>query len=75
MFLCCYREFFGSSHQRCSLGTPFLQKTSRRLLLSFYEKILTNLLIDKQTKVQKRFIYAEKKQSMEQRETNSDASY
>ena len=68
MFLCCYSEVFRSSHQSCSLRTPFLQNTSRRLLLSFYKKILTNLLIVKQTKVQKRFIYGEKKRSMEQRE-------
>ena len=29
----------------------------------------------RQTKVQKRFIYGQKKESMEQRETNSNASY
>ena len=53
MFLCCYSEVFRSSHQSCSLRTPFLQNTSRRLLLSFYKKILTNLKIVRQTKVKK----------------------
>ena len=61
MLLCCYSEVFRSSHQSCSLRTPFLQNTFRRLLLSFYKKILTNLQNVRQTKAQKRFIYGEKK--------------
>ena len=62
MFLCCSNsEVFRSSHQSYSLRTPFLQNTSRRLLLNFYKKILTNLYIVRQTKVQKRFMYGEKK--------------
>ena len=55
--------------------TPFLQSTSRRLFLSFCKKILANLNNVRQTKVQKRFIYVEKKQSMEEGETNANASY
>ena len=39
----CYSEVSRSSHRRCSIRTPFLQNTSRRLLLSFYKKMLTNL--------------------------------
>ena len=31
----CYSEVSRSSHRRCSIRTPFLQGTSRRLLLSF----------------------------------------
>ena len=42
---------------------------------SFYEKILTSLKNVRQTKVQKILIYGEKKEIMEQRETNSNASY
>ena len=61
MFLCCYSEVFRSSQQSCCLRTPFLQNTSRRLLLNFYKKILTNLQIVRQSKVQKRFMYGEKK--------------
>ena len=57
------------------LRTPFPQNTSRRLLLSFYKKILTNLMSVRQTKVQKRFIYGEKKESMKQWETNSNATH
>ena len=57
------------------LRTPFLQNTSRQLLLSCYRNILTNLKNVKQTKVQKRFNYGAKKESMEQRERNSNASY
>ena len=41
------------SRRRCSIRTPFLQDTSRRLFLSFYEKILTNVNNVRQTKVQK----------------------
>ena len=66
-----YGEISRSSHRRFSLRTPFLQNTSRRLLLRFYQKILTNLKNIRQ----KRFIYGEKKQNMKQRETNSNASY
>ena len=57
------------------LRTPFLQNTSIRLLLSFYKKVLTNLKNIRQTKAQKRFISGAKKESMEPRETNSNASY
>ena len=71
----CYSEVSRSSHRRCSIRTPFLQNISRQLLLSFYKKILTNVMNVRQTKEQKRFIYGEKKESMEQRETNSNASY
>ena len=71
----CYSEVSRSSHRRRSIRTPFLQNTSRGLLLSFLKKILTNLKNVRQTKVQKRFFYGEKKESMEQRETNSNASY
>ena len=39
----CYNEVFRSSRRRYSIRTPFLQKISRRLLLSFYKKILKNL--------------------------------
>ena len=53
----------------------FLQNTSTRLLLSFYKKILRNSKNVRQTKVQKRFIYGEKKEIMEQKETNANASY
>ena len=42
---------------------------------SSYEKILTSLKNIRQTKVQKILIYGEKKEIMEQRETNSNASY
>ena len=63
----CHSEVSRSSHWRCSLRTP------RRLLLSFYNKILKNLKNVRQIKVQKRFIDGEKKQSMEQRETNANA--
>ena len=45
----CYSEVSRSSHRRCSIRTPFLQNTSRRLLLSFYKKILTNLKNVRQT--------------------------
>ena len=41
----------------------------------FLQKDITNLKHVRQKKVQKWFIYREKKQSMEQRETNSSASY
>ena len=71
----CHSEVPRSSYQRCSIRTPFLQNTSRRLLLSFYKKIFTNVKNVRQTKVQKVFIYREKKESLEQRETNSNASY
>ena len=71
----CYSEASRSSHRRCSIRTHFLQNTSRRLLLSFYKKILINAKNVRQTKVQKRFIYGEKKECKEQRETNSNASY
>ena len=46
-----------------SLKTPFLQNTSRRLLLSFYRKILTNLKNVRQTKVQKGLIYRERRKA------------
>ena len=56
----CQSLFFNSWH-RCFpvnfaklLRTPFQQDTSRRLLLSFYKKILTNLKNLRQTKIQKR---------------------
>ena len=57
----CYSEVSRSSHRRCSIRTPFLQNTSRWLLLSFHKKILTNVKNGRQKKVQKRFIYGEKK--------------
>ena len=53
----------------------FLENTSIQLLLRFYKKILTNLKNVRRTKVQKRFIYWEKEQTMEQTEKNSYASY
>ena len=59
----CYSEVSRSSHRRCSIRTPFPQNTSRRLLLSFYKKILTNLKNFRQIKVQKRFIYGEKRKA------------
>ena len=48
----CYSEVSRSSHRRCSIRTPFLQNTSKRPLLSFYKKILTNVKNVIQTKVQ-----------------------
>ena len=56
----CHSEVSRSSDRRYSLRTPFLQNTSRRLLLNIYKKILTNLKNARQTKVQKGFIYGEK---------------
>ena len=55
-----------------ALQEHLFYRTPRRLLLSFYNKILKNLRNVRQTKVQKRFIDGEKKQSMEQRETNAN---
>ena len=71
----CYSEVSRGRYRRCSVRTPFLQNTSRLLLLHFCKEILTNLKNVRQTKVPKRFTYGEKKQSIEQRETNSNASY
>ena len=63
----CQSLFFNSWH-RCFpvnfaklLRTPFQQDTSRRLLLSFYKKILTNLKNLRQTKIQKRIHLRRKK--------------
>ena len=63
----CQSLFFNSWH-RCFpvnfaklLRTPFQQDTSRRLLLSFYKKILTNLKNLRQTKIQKRIQKKKKK--------------
>ena len=73
----CYSEVSRGHYRRCSVRTPFLQNTSRLLLLHFCKDKfnMTNLKNVRQTKVPKRFIYGEKKQSIEQRETNSNASY
>ena len=45
------------------IRTPFLENTSRWLLLSFHKKILTNLKNVRQMKVQKRFIYGKKRKA------------
>ena len=79
--------YIGSSQQRCSVRNRVLRNfkkfIGKHLCRSlFFNKIaglspatiLTKLQIVRQTKVQKRFMYGEKKQSMEQRETNSNAS-
>ena len=62
------QSLFLNSWQRCFpvnfakfLRTPFQQDTSRRLLLSFYKKILTNLKNVRQTKIQKRIHLRRKK--------------
>ena len=57
----CYSEFSRNNHRRCFIRTPFLQDTSRKLLLSFYKKMLTNVKNVRQMEVQIRFIYGEKK--------------
>ena len=55
-----------------ALQEHLFYRTPRRLLLSFYNKILKNLRNVRQIKVQKRLIDGEKKQSLEQRETNAN---
>ena len=49
----CHTEVSRSSHRRCLVSTPFLQETSRRLLLSSLKKIFTNLRISDKQKHQK----------------------
>ena len=69
-----YIEVSTSSYLRCPIRTPFLQNTSRRLPLSFYKKISTNLRNIIQTKVQKRIIYGEKKETWS-RKKQTNVSY
>ena len=69
MFLCCYGEVFRSSHQGCSLRTPFLQHTSRRLLLSFYQKDIDNF-IDCQTNESTKKIHIWRKKAKHGTERN-----
>ena len=50
-----------------ALRTPFLQNTSRRLLLNFYKKILTNVKNVTQTKVQKHSFTEKKRKAWNRR--------
>ena len=68
-----YIEVSTSSYLRCTIRTPFLQNTSRQLHLSLYKKISANLRNIIQTKVQKRIIYGEKKET-ESRKKQSQMS-
>ena len=74
MFLCCYSEVFRSSHQRTPKNTFFSTEHLQATASEFLQKDIDKFIIVRQTKVQKRFIYGEKKQSMEQRETNSNVT-
>ena len=70
----CRGEVSRSSNRRCSLKTSFPHNTSRRLLLSFYKKILINLKNARHAKVQKRFLYGEKKSKAWNREKRTQVT-